>query len=91
MLENKASEGMTFTDRLADGQCRPKFASEAAATAPVGERGKREGRVEAAELGRNGPQIAGNAGNPLNKDGRQPGLRVQIHHHRYLILIDGEV
>lgn len=35
MREDKAPDGMTFGDRLADGQCRPNFSSQAAVTAPV--------------------------------------------------------
>jgi hypothetical protein len=79
LLESTASDGMTFADRLADGQCRPKFASQAAADCAVGERVSAKGGVESAELGRNRPQITGNVGNPLNRDGRHGDLRPKIN------------
>lgn len=78
MLENKASDGMTFADWLADGTMPTEVRFAGCGDCAVGERAKREGRVVSAELGRNRPQMTGNVGNPLNKDGRQGGFGASV-------------
>jgi hypothetical protein len=75
MLENKASDGMTFADWLADGTMPTEVRFAGCGDCAVGERAKREGRVVSAELGRNRPQMTGNVGNPLNKNGRHRRIR----------------